>query len=153
MPCIGKEVTTPQDCSNHTAQCADKHRDGSRVCRIIYTDCSCLSVLGLGSTATAASSATAATVLTRKVASRALATRSATLSTSTATSGSGASSTVAGASVCVGLGTSGLNDDALTVNGVGVGSGSRLVTLGGLVLDKGTVLYHISFCSVHIVKK
>lgn len=150
---MGKEMTTPQGCSNCTAQLSDKHRDGPRVCRIIYADRSCLSVLGLGSSATAASSTTAATVLTREVAPRALATRSATLSTSTATSGSWASSTtVAGSSVSVGLGAAGLNDDAFTVDGVRVGSGSGLVALGGLVLNKGTVLYHISFCSVSIVK-
>lgn len=97
--------------------------------------------MGLGTT-TAAGSATTATVLTREVASGALATRSSALSTTTATSGNGASATSV---IGTGLVATGLDHDSLAVNGVRVSSNRSLGGFGGLELNECAVLYQVSF--------
>lgn len=113
-------------------------------CAISKNQQALLSVGGLrGTTGTATGHATAATALATEVASATLGAGATAIEASAATATSHVASTarvVAGATVGTGLGPSGLDHNALTVNDMRVGSNGGLVACRRAKLDEGAAL-------------
>lgn len=94
-------------------------------------------------TSTATGSTASATALSREVASSILAARAVTIKATTATARGITTASAEVTTVGVGLGSSGLDNNVLAINGKVLAGQSSLVALNSLVLNKGTVLRNI----------
>jgi hypothetical protein len=98
-----------------------------------------LNVCDLG-TSTATGSTASATALSSEVASSILAARTVTIEATAATARGITTASAEVTTVGVGLGSSGLDNNVLAINGKVLAGQSSLVALDSLVLNKGTVL-------------
>lgn len=104
-----------------------------------YSHARHLDVGGLGTSTTTGSTASA-TALSREVASSILAARAVTIKATTAATRGITTASAEVTTVGVGLGSSGLDNNVLAINGKVLAGQSSLVALNSLVLNEGTVL-------------